>query len=818
MADEVLRRARRYLVLLLGGALAACSSPPEPASQESPRTLADVLPILAGCPAHEATWIQAEELAQGRAAREALDRAAAQAEAVCPARWEPTWFRGEMLFHATDYRAARAFYDRALLRARALRDAVGETHCLTRLGFIDYTEGALPASLEQLHQAVELAGAIERDDLRAFALNNLAGTWREQGKLSQAAAALAEASTLFERKQLRHPARIARYNEGVLLLSLGDLARAEAVFLEVRSESETHKDARRASLAAISLGHIARIRGELNQASAWFARATSELPQVAISRAIGEGRVWLAQSQFHSAATQFEQAQRLAREHGILIDALLAETFRAQCELGQGEAEQASRRLERLERAAEAAGLMQEIAWIARWQRGKVAWSQRRTSEAAKLFESAIGLIEAQGDSLDPMSQGLHFLLDRFDPLVDLAALRAEQVRRDQPGAAARLLQTIEKAHARTLRKLVGAAGQPQQPVSLAQLQRMLSPDDLVIDYVVGSQHSVGLALSREHTQAFTLPGAGELRTAVQQFHRAVQQPLHQLAARTAPERAWEQARPQAESLRAVLLEPIAALVDRASRIFVIPDGELALVPFAALPDRVAGRFLGDRFEFAYLPAVGDPSPAIGWRPEGSVLVAGDPLMAEGSTLRPLMRAREEIDAVRAPWNARAAAELSREQFTIAQFTARLSERPSLIHLATHAEASTRDRRRCHIAFSNGEQLGFDAIPSLPLRGSWVVLSACRTGEGEAIPGEGMLGLGWAFMAAGVHGLVVSQWSVSDAAAAALMTSYHTALARGVDPMRALSLAQRQLRSQHSHPAFWAPFIVVVNPHLSRQP
>jgi CHAT domain-containing protein len=92
------------------------------------------------------------------------------------------------------------------------------------------------------------------------------------------------------------------------------------------------------------------------------------------------------------------------------------------------------------------------------------------------------------------------------------------------------------------------------------------------------------------------------------------------------------------------------------------------------------------------------------------------------------------------------------------------------------------------------------------------VLSACRTGEGEVIPGEGVVGLSWAFLKAGAHAIAASLWSVEDSSTADLMVAYHRHLKSGQDPVSALSLAQRELAVSHPHPAYWAPFVVILSP------
>jgi CHAT domain-containing protein len=134
------------------------------------------------------------------------------------------------------------------------------------------------------------------------------------------------------------------------------------------------------------------------------------------------------------------------------------------------------------------------------------------------------------------------------------------------------------------------------------------------------------------------------------------------------------------------------------------------------------------------------------------------------------------------------------------------------LHLASHAVASTVDPRRCGVVLSKGEMLGVDTVRTLRMHGALVVLSGCRTGEGELIPGEGIVGLGWSFLVAGADAVVASRWSVDDAVSARLMVAFHRGLASGLDPVEALGRASRETAREHPDPSYWAPFAIVVRP------
>jgi hypothetical protein len=88
-----------------------------------------------------------------------------------------------------------------------------------------------------------------------------------------------------------------------------------------------------------------------------------------------------------------------------------------------------------------------------------------------------------------------------------------------------------------------------------------------------------------------------------------------------------------------------------------------------------------------------------------------------------------------------------------------------------------------------------------------VVLSACRSGLGQAVPGEGVFGLHRAFAAAGARCVVVSLWKVPDEQTKDLMVIFYKELSKGLPRAEALQEAKRSIRKTHRHPFFWGSFI-----------
>jgi CHAT domain-containing protein len=91
-----------------------------------------------------------------------------------------------------------------------------------------------------------------------------------------------------------------------------------------------------------------------------------------------------------------------------------------------------------------------------------------------------------------------------------------------------------------------------------------------------------------------------------------------------------------------------------------------------------------------------------------------------------------------------------------------------------------------------------------------VVLSACQTGLGQEVRGEGLMGLTRAFLYAGAPRVIVSLWNVNDRATAELMTNlYRSMLREGKRPAAALRQAQLEMRKQKQweSPYYWAAFV-----------
>jgi CHAT domain-containing protein len=106
--------------------------------------------------------------------------------------------------------------------------------------------------------------------------------------------------------------------------------------------------------------------------------------------------------------------------------------------------------------------------------------------------------------------------------------------------------------------------------------------------------------------------------------------------------------------------------------------------------------------------------------------------------------------------------------------------------------------------------LRMSEVMSLDLTADVVALTACQTGLGQEIKGEGTMGMGRAFQYAGAKSVLMSLWSVSEVSTTKMAEKFLSYVKQGKNRLEALQLARKEIRAEgYEHPFYWAPFILV---------
>jgi CHAT domain-containing protein/Tfp pilus assembly protein PilF len=142
-----------------------------------------------------------------------------------------------------------------------------------------------------------------------------------------------------------------------------------------------------------------------------------------------------------------------------------------------------------------------------------------------------------------------------------------------------------------------------------------------------------------------------------------------------------------------------------------------------------------------------------------------------------------------------------------------------IVHFATHGVLDSEHPELSGIVLSLVNRQGqpengflrLHDIYNLNLMADLVVLSACSTGLGNNVKGEGIVGLTRGFMYAGASGVIASLWKVDDEATAELMKHFYIGILKeGLPPSAALRNAQLAMWQQKRWraPYYWAAFVL----------
>lgn len=282
------------------------------------------------------------------------------------------------------------------------------------------------------------------------------------------------------------------------------------------------------------------------------------------------------------------------------------------------------------------------------------------------------------------------------------------------------------------------------------------------------------------------------------------------------------------------LLEP-ALTITPAKRLFIVPDGELSLVPFELLltksynghwidrdvPFLMKDRAVSYRFSARSQPMQRKRTPEEGWGgfglegDEGTLsAINSDKTYTGLRNFGPLPFAANEIKSVHsllggAFWLNQHA---TRENFL------KNAERHGVLHLAMHGIVDERNALRSRLLFHQSIA-GSDPfvyasdLYNLQLNAGLSVLSACQSGAGVWQKGEGVMSLSRAFAFAGCPSVVMSLWNISDQSTSELMTGFYRQLKQGVEKDKALQQAKLEylnsVSPEYAKPIYWAAFVPI---------
>lgn len=371
----------------------------------------------------------------------------------------------------------------------------------------------------------------------------------------------------------------------------------------------------------------------------------------------------------------------------------------------------------------------------------------------------------------------------------------------------------------------------PVQPSTLGAIEGNLKPGEVLLEYVLDDPNSFCLSITRHDARLEQLPaGRKEIEILIKTYISETREKHNGTAI--------------SKQLYNLLVNPISE-VARASRVTIVPDGVLNLLPFEALQNS-AGEFLIRSHEITYVPSGTiletlhrlDKQPApksllaiggVAYEDQGN---AGKALPASGSlstrlergvadlsgiALHDLPQTRDEVEKIGHLVGHNSVILVGREA-TETAFKKEPLDQFRIIHLAVHGFADIQYPERSALILGRDPNSTDDGllqvreIIRLKLNAELATLSACDTGIGKLQGEEGVSNLVEAFLVAGARSVVASLWSADDTSSTALMEDFYQRLTHGETVSSGLRNAKLDMLSKFGNdlnPYYWSAFISV---------
>ncbi len=367
-----------------------------------------------------------------------------------------------------------------------------------------------------------------------------------------------------------------------------------------------------------------------------------------------------------------------------------------------------------------------------------------------------------------------------------------------------------------------------RQFVSIPDIQQqLLGERQALVEYFAGDSSIYLFVIRKDGFVAQRIPSSTSLYTQVEQFRNLIDH---------TPFSSYQEMGGDNElanishQLYQKLLEPVVSNLPK--ELIIVPDGILGYLPFEALLSSLPEQsfryrshpYLLHQYQINYISSATLleelMEPHKGNASKGLLAIApyfsmekSEKLASRSDALTHLKYNVPEAKKVKQFIGGEL---LTGERATVQSFIQKAADF-RLLHLATHAKTNDKSGDYSFLAFSKSSDTMMDVrlyasdIYNLELNAEMVVLSACETGVGELVRGEGFISLARAFTYAGAQSLITTLWSVNDNKTSELIPLFYKNIKLGKRKGEALRQAKltylKKQKDRAAHPFYWAAFV-----------
>ena len=767
------------------------------------------------------------------------------------------------------YEQAREFLTRALPLLKAVGDKRSEGVTHNNLGALYRNMGNSPKALEHYLQALPLLRASGDRNVEAITLDNLGVLYRTQGDLPQALAYFNQALSLRRTVGNKRAEAVTLDNLGAVYRRMGEPRKALEFHLQALPLLQAAGDLLKTAVTLNNIGDAQRRLGDFGKAmeshqQAWqllqstgdrMVQAATLRKRAEAGRELGKWAEARADIEQAIALLEFVRASVGNEEERAAFFAMVADFYEFNTDLLM--------QMQRIEPQAGHAHAALQVNEQARARSLLELLSETRANiregVPAPLLERERAMrqrLTTELDNLSKLLSGRHTQEQRTTAEKEIDALTGDfrkvqsEIRRSSPRYA--------------------ALTQPQ-PLSAAEIQnRLLDDDTLLLEYALGEKSSYLWLVSPTSVNGYQLPSRAEIEAAARKVYNllitrpkrgAPLDPQFIAQAEALSRMLLGPAGSQLGKKRLVIVAPgvlsylpFASLPAPAhlratagNYLPLIATHEIVYLPSASVLSAIRRDMDGRKPASQTIAVLADPvfesndprvMPAKNRGASDETLVAPSLSPAGNAERSALTRAINTMNFSNARAGFTRLAFSRREAESIfalasggtglkaTDFNASralvMSEGLSqyrVLHFATHGLLNSQHPELSGIVFSlvdreGSPQDGFlrlHEVYNLRLNADLIVLSACETGLGKEIKGEGLIGITRGFMHAGAPRVVASLWNVDDLATAEMMKLFYQRMLKdGLPPAVALRAAQFELSKQKrwASPYFWAGFVL----------
>ncbi|MEG5170870.1 CHAT domain-containing tetratricopeptide repeat protein [Microcoleus sp. B3-D7] len=743
------------------------------------------------------------------------------------------------------------YYSQSLLLRRAVGDRRGEATTLTNLGAVYSALGEQQKALEYYSQSLPLTRATGDRDWEATTLTHIGNAYSALGEKQKALEYYRQSLPLFRAVGNRMGEAATLSSIGLVYSELGEKQKALEYYGQSLPLSRAVGDREQEATTLTNIGLVYSVLGEKQKALEYYSQS------LFLMRAVGD-RTGEAVTLFSMAYAKRDQNNLTEALNDIESSLKIIENLRtliASPELRssyfatvQDHYEFYISLLMQLHKTNPKSGYDTKAL--------EASERSRARSLLELLFESNANIREGISPDLVQQEKSLQQQLDAIEKR------RIEVISSPNPSPTQVneidkqrivLLQQYQQlqTNIRTASPRYAALTQPQ-PLTLPEIQKqILDENTILLQYSLGKDRSYLWVVTSTGLTSYELPKRADIETPAKNFLEAITSPVQ----RNIP----QQIAQANANLGQVILQPAAAQLGN-KRLLIVPDGVLHYTPFPALTlPKTAGEntnvLLIAEHEIITLPSAstlailrqnyGDRK-----QPNRTLAILADPVFSPQderikgkitqATIEKLeannLGLNQSLRASNRQWPPERLAFTRQEAQTISRLFPSASSSQKIdfdanrtnatdgslanyqiVHFATHGIANSKNPELSGIVMSTVDEKGnlvngflrLTDIFNLKLAANLVVLSACQTGRGQNVKGEGMVGLTRGFMYAGAQRVAVSLWNVDDEGTSVLMQKFYQKMVQQkLAPAAALRAAQMEMMQEEKwkSPYYWAAF------------